>query len=311
MKECVASILSQTLQNFNLIVLDNNSSDGTREWIESLGNNKIILHSSSENLSIEQNWSRIKDVPKNEFMTMIGHDDILHESYLHEMDSLITRYPEATLYQTHFDYIDQDGKQIRNCKSMVEIQKASDFLHSQMSMAIDSTGTGYMMRSVDFDHAGGMPTQYPNLIFADYHLWITLMLPGYKATSQRKCFSYRVHQSISRITNGMAYQHAFQLYVRFLSELEKGNKEIEAVVHQSGKQFLMYYCEAMSHRLLKTPKSERSITVSDFISQCKNLAISFIPGQHFEPMKRKSIWISAVIDRFKFTRIIFLKIRGR
>src|SRR5687768_8107771 len=89
LKECIHSILNQSVNDFNVIILDNCSSDGTSEWISSLESEKIIIYRSDRPLSIEQNWSRIKDVPKNEFMTMIGHDDLLHSDYLQEMDALI------------------------------------------------------------------------------------------------------------------------------------------------------------------------------------------------------------------------------
>lgn len=45
-KECAHSILSQTLDDFNLIVLDNCSTDGTLEWMQSLNDNRIIIYPS-------------------------------------------------------------------------------------------------------------------------------------------------------------------------------------------------------------------------------------------------------------------------
>lgn len=50
-----------------------------------------------------------------------------------------------------------------------------------MARTIDSTGTGYMMRAADYDRLGGIPADYPNLIFADFALWMSLMRGGYKA----------------------------------------------------------------------------------------------------------------------------------
>ena len=88
LKLCVKSILGQTCQDFNLIILDNNSQDGSLQWISSLGDPRIVIHPSSKSLTIEENWGRIKNIAKNEYMTMIGHDDILHEFYLEEMDKL-------------------------------------------------------------------------------------------------------------------------------------------------------------------------------------------------------------------------------
>ncbi|MBA2745455.1 MAG: glycosyltransferase, partial [Flavisolibacter sp.] len=42
-KKCVASILSQTRQDYNLIVLENCSTDGTAEWLRNINNPKISV----------------------------------------------------------------------------------------------------------------------------------------------------------------------------------------------------------------------------------------------------------------------------
>src|SRR5580692_7497114 len=125
-RECINAILAQTLDDFNLIILDNCSTDGTTEWIASLNDGRIVCHRSAGSLSIEENWGRIKDIPKNEFMTMIGHDDILDPCYLEVMDALIRRHPGASLYQTHFRYIDPKGSTIRLSKPMDERQTAPE-----------------------------------------------------------------------------------------------------------------------------------------------------------------------------------------
>ena len=97
-KECVKSILSQTLNDFDLIVLDNCSTDGTLQWIQSLNDVRIKTYPSERSLSIEENWGRIKEISNNEFITLIGHDDILDVSYLEIMDRLILQHPNASLY---------------------------------------------------------------------------------------------------------------------------------------------------------------------------------------------------------------------
>ncbi|MEO5648160.1 MAG: glycosyltransferase family A protein, partial [Chitinophagaceae bacterium] len=81
-KECVSSILSQTLNNFNLIVLDNCSTDDTVSWIEQLGDSRVVIYKTGLPLTMVENWARIATIDKNEFMTLIGHDDILHPGYL-------------------------------------------------------------------------------------------------------------------------------------------------------------------------------------------------------------------------------------
>ncbi|WP_207515589.1 glycosyltransferase family 2 protein [Longitalea luteola] len=308
-KECVQSILRQIYTDFNLIVLDNNSTDGTVEWISALNDNRIIVYRSDRPLSIEENWGRIKDIPKNEFMTMIGHDDLLYPHYLQEMDALIARHPKATLYQTHFTYINETGALVRPCLPMDEVQYGHEFLAFQFTKLLESTGTGYLMRSRDFDAAGGMPVDYPNLLFADYSLWVHLASMGYKATSFRECFSYRLHQSTSRVTNGMVYQQAFSRYVQFLKEMMQKDQRIKEVVTRYGHQFLLYNCETLSHRLLKTPVNKRSLKVGDWVAKCETFAADLIPGQAFRPRDVFRIRIAIQLDQSAFGRGFFKMVK--
>ena len=304
-KECVNSVLSQTLQDFNLVVLDNCSTDHTVAWLESLKDPRIIIHKADRSLSIEENWGRIKDVPRNEFMTMIGHDDLLLPNYLQEMDTLINRFPDATLYQTHFNYIDAAGKLIRLSEAMDEQQFVQDFLADQMQQTIDSTGTGYMMRSTQFDEAGGMPVNYPNLIFADYALWVRLMAKGYKATSFKTCFSYRVHQSVSATTNAEAFLKALGIYIKEIDQLQKERPAVKEVVQSFGKGFLLFWCESLSHRLLKIPLEKRSMQVKDLMKKFRDYAAILIPGQSFEPGSVFRIKLAEWLDANTFTRHLF------
>jgi glycosyltransferase involved in cell wall biosynthesis len=305
-KECVKSILSQTLQDFNLIVLDNCSTDGTLEWLQSLNDNRIIIHESRKALSIEENWARIKSIQKNEFITLIGHDDILNKNYLEIMNNLILKHPLASLYQTHFEYINANGEILRNCKPMDEIQYAHEFLAYFMCNAIDSTGTGYMMRSKDYDSLGGINTSFEKLIFADYALWIDLSLIGYKATAVEMAFKYRIHNSVSKITGAQEYQQAFEKFLKLIISHAEKNEKIKLITERYGRQMLMYYCESLSHRILKTPKKQREIVVKEFIEKCKYYAAILIPGQNFEPSKKFRIDVARILDSSTIGRNLFL-----
>ncbi len=295
-KECVQSILNQTLDDFTLQVLDNCSTDGTLEWIESLNDSRIECYPTEKSLSIEENWNRILALPKNEFITMIGHDDVLHPHYLQTMSSLIQEHPKASLYQSHFVFIDEYGKTLRPCKPMAEVQYADKFLACQFTQTLDSMGTGYMMRSKDFDAAGGMGLDYPKLIFADYALWVKMTMLNYKATTTVTAFSYRLHNSVSKLTNGEDYQLAFGKYVYFLAGLRNKDKKIAAVLDKYGRQFLLYFCESLSHRLLKTPVNMRHTTVSMYIAKCREYAQVLIPGQSFKPLLKLRIALAEMLD---------------
>jgi glycosyltransferase involved in cell wall biosynthesis len=304
-KECVNSILNQSCPDFNLIVLDNCSTDGTPEWIESINDKRIVVYPSAKSLTIEENWARIKGIPKNEFMTMIGHDDLLLPHYLQEMDDLINKHPKAGLYQSHFSFINEKSEEVRPCQPMDEVQTVYEFLACQFARTIESTGTGYLMRSVDFEAAGGMLASYPNLIFADFDLWVKMMDRGYKATSLKNCFSYRLHQSLSRTTNGMLYAQAFLNYLQFLNEYRRGRPLVQSVINRYGKSFILFYCESLSHRLLKTPFANRSWKVSDFIMKCEQIAADMVPGQDLQAGSVRRIELARQLDSVALGRGLF------
>ncbi|QEC65952.1 glycosyltransferase [Panacibacter ginsenosidivorans] len=305
-KECVNSILTQELNNFNLHVLDNCSTDGTLQWIESLNDSRIFTYPSSKSLSIEDNWGRIKDIPKNEFITLIGHDDVLEKNYLSVMDELIKKHPDACLYQTHFRYIDAQSKCIKRCKPMDEVQSASEFLALFLCNIIDANGTGFMMRSKDYDTLGGIPT-YPNLLFADFELWINASLIGYKATAFEECFAFRLHQSTTSTSADIKMQLAFNQFINYLEQLKSKNLLLKAVIERYGVDFISFYSKGLAHRLMRTPKNKRNgESVVSFLEQCKLYADRLVPGNSFNPVDNFSVKLATYIDSNAVTRGLFL-----
>jgi len=312
-KECVTSILSQTNPDFHLQVLDNCSSDGTLEWLRSVNDERIKIYPAEQPLSIEDNWARIRSIQKNEFITLIGHDDLLDKNYLTVMNDLIGRHPNASLYQAHFRYIDSTGKTIRHCKPMDESQSAAEFLAAFLCGIIDTMGTGFMMRAVDYDQCGGIPA-YPNLLFADFELWINLTSKAYKATAPDECFAFRLHQSMTTSSPDIKFHKAFEQFIAYLRRL-KEDDELRKVIEKYAVSFIEFYCKGLSHRLLRTPKQQREgQTVSSFLRKCKQYADSLVPGNDFDPLARNSVRLAKQIDSNFLTRSMFLlfkKVRSK
>jgi len=306
LKDCINSILNQTLPDFKLQVLDNCSTDGTREWIESLRDDRIAIYPAEKPLTIEQNWSRITSIPKNEFITLIGHDDILFSNYLKVMDDLIARHPKATLYQAHFSYIDSRGALIRNCKPMDEVQSATEFLSFFLANQIDTMGTGFMMRSRDYDACGGIPPRYPNLLFADFEIFINLSRLGYKATASEPAFSFRLHQSTTTTSSDLKFHESFGVFIDYLYSL-KTVPSFNTAIERYALDFLSLYCKGLSHRLLRTPINKRhGKSVTYFISLIKSYADKLVPGNNFDPEKQFSVKMAKQIDNNPVSRALFL-----
>jgi glycosyltransferase involved in cell wall biosynthesis len=306
-KLCVESILAQTLESFNLIVLDNCSTDGTSEWLASLKDERIQIIPSGKSLTIEENWSRIRHIEKNEFITLIGHDDILLPDYLETMQQLIAAHPEASLYQSHFTYIDSNGNALRPCKPMAAVENDAALLQSFLTGNIDIMGTGFMTRAKDYDAVGGIPAAYPNLLFADMELWLRLTMKGYKATTQQCCFSYRIHQSTTKTTADEKLQLAFEKFIYFLTEIKSTNTGLSKVIAANGITFIHHHCKSLSHRLLRTPQSQRGhVSVSSLIKKCEAYSEMLVPGSNYQPATDKKILLAKWIDSNSLLQRLFL-----
>jgi hypothetical protein len=222
------------------------------------------------------------------------------------MDGLIKKHPDASLYQTHFRYIDSKSKCIKRCKPMDEVQSASEFLALFLCNIIDANGTGFMMRSRDYDALGGIPT-YPNLLFADFELWINACLLGYKATAFEECFAFRLHQSTTATSADIKMQLAFNQFITYLEKLKSKNILLKAVIERYGVSFIGFYCKGLAHRLMRTPKSKRNgESVISFLEQCKLYADRLVPGNNYNPANNFSVKLATYIDSNAVTRGMFL-----
>ena len=191
-QECVESILRQSYPHLVLHVLDNQSSDNTVPWLKSLADSRIQLTTSASPLSIEASWARIKSAAKQQFMTLIGHDDVLDADFLATIKALIDRHPHAALYCTGSRLINSEGKTIRSSRPAPERETAAEYLTARFTFQRDIFGTGYVMRSADYDRVGGIPS-FERLFFADDALWLSLLVGSYKASISAEHFAVRIH----------------------------------------------------------------------------------------------------------------------
>jgi glycosyltransferase involved in cell wall biosynthesis len=240
---CVESILAQTYPHFDLLVLDNQSTDNTMPWLKSRADSRIRLSSSSSALSIVDSWARAVGVEKQEYMTLIGHDDTLDPGFLDAIKSLIDRYPDAKLYQTGSRFIDSDGRTIRSCRSTPEHETPAQYLEGRFTHQRDITGTGVVMRSADYDRLGGIP-HFERLFFADDALWLSLMQGGYKAYDPTERFAVRMHAKKESTTVPSAWPSLLRGLNQFSDFLQgylerDGEARTVAVKHAPG--FMLRY----------------------------------------------------------------------
>jgi glycosyltransferase involved in cell wall biosynthesis len=242
LQHCIESIFAQTFKDFEIILLGNCLDDNNLEWLRGVKDKRLEIINSEKYLEIEESWKRIYNTPKCEFMAIVAHDDLLNPHYLETMDNLIQKNPEASLYHTHFKYIDANNKVIRSSRPVPEIEKACDWLKAFFQRKRDTHGSLYMMRSKTYDEVGGIPL-YEGLLFADDSLWIKLMNISWKATAKKECFSIRVSRGSAGVSAPWEDRlRALKQFVFFLGDLARRDPEIDHILTKFGSKYFLRWC---------------------------------------------------------------------
>lgn len=305
-KACIHSILAQTYTGFDIIIIDSGSNDRTIEWIRMIGDSRIKIHTTDVRLGIVENWQRFNLVPRNEFMTIMGHDDILYPHYLATINTLIEQNPDAGLYQAHFNFIDAKGEVIRAGAPMESHITQEALLESVLQNKIEITATGFMVRSKDYDALSGIPA-YPNLLYADIELWLKLVRDSYLAVAPEICFEFRLHVDNTSKSTGEFRLTAFEMLVDFLYKLKNEKTAYQQIIERNGIAFFKNYVVGSCHKLIYIPLANRNkVTMDKIIASSKKCVQKLLPGNDFRPEKFPGIILAKLIDCNYVFRSLFL-----
>lgn len=305
--DCLHSVVKQDYPHYNIIILADNTSniDDALDAVHALQNSKISIQAAEHNLDILQNWGRIKDLAKNEYMTILGYDDILEKSFLSAINDLINQHPEASLYHTHFNYINSKSEFIKTCQPLPSRLNASEYLDYAMNEKIDIMATGYVFKSSDYDALGGIPIHYPNLIYADLHLWLELAKISYLAVDTNTQFSFRMHASTTKTSKDKILLDAFVHFLDYLNELKAASPALGQIIQENTQKFCESTTKAIAHRLLRTPRNLRKgLSIDHMITKIESKCIAL--DSAYEPLKINSIRLARTIETYPILNDLFL-----
>jgi len=93
-KEAVDSVLNQTFSDFELIIVDDYSADGTWEYIKTIDDPRIRAFRNEKNIGIVPNWRRCIEKAKGRWFKFLMSDDLIFPDSLSILKKLIDKYPE-------------------------------------------------------------------------------------------------------------------------------------------------------------------------------------------------------------------------
>lgn len=111
--ETMRSVLSQTFTDFELIVADHSSADGTWEVLQQFtADPRVRLLVTETGGGAERNWNRVTDEATGELVKLVCGDDILYPDALERQVAAFDAHPGTVMVASTRDIVDAGGRPI-------------------------------------------------------------------------------------------------------------------------------------------------------------------------------------------------------
>lgn len=186
--EAISSILNQSFQDFEFIIINDGSTDTTEKIIQTFTDLRIVYLPNPENKGLIFSLNRGLSLARGKFIARMDADDISHPYRLSEQTSYLQSHPNVIVLGTHHAEI-----QDKRIKVVGAGEFNSDYLKSILLFNPCFSHPTVMMRNI-FD---GSSLQYNTsfLHAEDYRLWTELSPQGDFYILNKALLRYRLHAS--------------------------------------------------------------------------------------------------------------------
>ncbi|SAK91162.1 glycosyl transferase family 2 [Caballeronia temeraria] len=209
--ETLNSVLRQDAE-FEILVLDDASTDNTLELVRSLNDPRIRIFALEHNQGRASNANRAFDLCSGEYIARIDHDDIAEPGRLRKQSEFLDANPEITVVGTQIRHFGEDTS--TSAFPLDDANIKARFVLGSAYLANPST----MFRR-DFVQRHGIRYD-PNLdIVDDLGFWFDCMLHGARFANLPEVLThYRIHQGMTSLNLKVVklYEAKVRLYTRML-----------------------------------------------------------------------------------------------
>ena len=160
------TVLSQTFDDFELVIMDNFSQDRTKEVVQSYQDERIRYFRTSERLSMRDNWETALNHVNGRWMIFIGDDDGLIPDSLLLSSKILNHFSniKALKWKSGFNYW-WPNVLVEHNRNMIYIQYGNTFktlnAHSVLQHYFQNVGNEHILPMV---YHGVVKTDFINSI---------------------------------------------------------------------------------------------------------------------------------------------------
>ena len=110
--DAIASVLNQTYQDFEIIIIDNASPEDLKTIVDKFSDSRIKYFRNEKNcgaINVVDNWNICLSYAQGNYVICMGDDDMLFPNCLENYYILIKKYPGLGVYHAWTEIIDEDG----------------------------------------------------------------------------------------------------------------------------------------------------------------------------------------------------------
>lgn len=113
----IESVLSQSFRDFEIVIVDNASTDNTALLISTYLDDRIRVVTNSVTVPAHENWTRTIGLAKGEWTKIVCADDLLKSNALQVIYNDLTRHPGVSVHAGVRDVIDESGILVKSAKA--------------------------------------------------------------------------------------------------------------------------------------------------------------------------------------------------
>lgn len=208
---CLHSVLSQDYPNFEVLVRDDCSHDGTWEYLQTIRDRKLRIERNPERKGITNNWNMVVGDGDGSLIIILPSDDVLMPNHIRTLSQIMVAKPNLGFVGTAVDFIHPSGESVGGlyrrglAKDELRVYSGSrrvlDFMFGNKM-----TFSGTMFRRSIYESVGGFDEAM--VICEDWDFWARCLRVSDEGFLNTKLVQFRWHaQNTSGIDSNKALHY--------------------------------------------------------------------------------------------------------